>query len=172
MAYTSINSSSIQVGDALKKELFDLIKSNEDDLDTRVTSLSASAKKIDIFKYVLLNGSSFSTATGLDYYQAIESFTITNAQIRIFEKGSLTGFIEVDVKKSTTNMNDTSFTTIFTTKPKITLATASDYYTSTNQVFNSGQITINAGDILRLDITTAPTSGVLPKLQLIIYGEK
>lgn len=171
MAFTTINSSSIEVGDALKKELFDLIKSNEDDLDTRVTALSVGAKKVELFKYVLLNGSSFSTATGLDYYQAIESFTITNAEIRIFEKGSLTGSIEIDVKKSTTNMDNASFTTIFTTKPKLILASVSDYDTSTNQVFNSGQISMTAGDILRLDITIAPTNGPLPKLQIIVYGE-
>lgn len=171
MAYTSINSSSIEVGDPIKKELLDRIKANEDDLDARVTALSVGAAKVEIFKYLLLNGSSFSTATGLDYYQAIESFTITNAEIRIFEKGSLTGSIEIDVLKSVTNMDSPSFTTIFTTKPKIVLASASDYDTSTNQVFNSGQVAINAGDILRLDITIAPTNGPLPKLQIIVYGE-
>lgn len=171
MAYTTIDPNSIEVGDALRKELFDLIKSNEDDLDARVTALSVGAKKVEVFKYLLLNGSSFSTATGLDYYQAIEAFTITNAEIRIFEKGSLTGSIEIDVKKSTTDMDTASFTTIFTTKPKIVLASASDYDTSTNQVFNSGQISMSAGDILRLDITIAPTNGPLPKLQIIVYGE-
>lgn len=171
MAYTTIDPNSIEVGDALKKELFDLIKSNEDDLDSRITTLSVGAKKVELFKYMLLNGSTFSTATGLDYYQAIETFTITSAEIRIFEKGSLTGSIEIDVKKSTTDMDSASFTSIFTTKPKIILASAADYDTSTNQVFNSGQIAMVAGDILRLDITIAPTNGPLPKLQIIVYGE-
>jgi hypothetical protein len=171
MAYVTIDPASIEVGDALRKELFDTIKTDLDDLDTRVTALSTGAKKVELFKYVLLNGSAFSTATGLDYYQAIESFTVTNAEIRIFEKGALTGSIEIDVKKSTTNMDDPSFSSIFTTKPKIIYASAVDYETSTNQVFNGGQISISAGDILRLDITIAPTNGVLPKLQLIIYGE-
>lgn len=171
MAFTTIDPNSIEVGDALKKELFDLIKSNEDDLDSRVNALSVGAAKVEIFKYMLLNGSTFTTATGLDYYQAIEGFTITNAEIRIFEKGSLTGSIEIDVLKSVTNMDSPSFTTIFTTKPKIVLASAADYDTSTNQVFNGGQVTIAAGDILRLDITIAPTNGPLPKLQIIVYGE-
>ena len=171
MAFTSIDSASIQVGDPIKADLMTLIKTDLDDLDTRVTALSVGAKKVELFKYVLLNGSVFSTATGLDYYQAIESFTITNAEIRIFEKGSLTGSIEIDVKKSTTDMDSGSFTSIFTTKPKLILASVSDYDTSTNQVFNSGQIAMTAGDILRLDITIAPTNGPLPKLQIIVYGE-
>lgn len=172
MPFVTIDPLTIEVGDPLKKELFDTIKDDLDDLDSRATSVEASAKKVELFKYVLLNGSGFTTATGLDYYQAIESFTITSAAIRIFEKGSLTGSIEVDVKKSTTNMDNASFTTIFTTKPKITYASASDYDTSTNQVFNNSLINIVADDILRLDIITAPTNGVLSKLQLIIYGEK
>lgn len=171
MAFTTINSASIEVGDALKKDLFDLIKSNEDDHETRILSLESSAKKVEIFKYLLLNGSSFSTATGLDYYQAIESFTITDASIRIFEKGALTGSVEIDIKKSTTNMDSGSFTTIFTTKPKIVYSGASDYDSSANQVFDNTKIDIVAGDILRLDITIAPGNGVLPKLQIIAFGE-
>lgn len=171
MVFVSINPASIQVGDPIKSELTTLIKDNLDDLDQRVTAQATSAKKVEIFKYLLLNGSSFSTATGLDYYQAVESFTITNAEIRIFEVGALTGFIEIDIKKSTTDMDTASFSSIFTTKPKITYATANDYDASTNQVFNTGLISIVAGDILRLDITIAPTNGVLPKLQIIAYGE-
>jgi hypothetical protein len=171
MTYTTINSSSIEVGDPLKKELFDLIKDNFDDHEARLNALAISAGKVEIFLYDLVNGSNFSTETGLAYYQAIETFTITNAAIRIYTKGSLTGAVEIDIKKSTTNMDSASFTTIFTTKPKITYSGASDYDTSTNQVFNSGQISINPGDILRLDITEAPGGGVLPKLKLIVYGE-
>jgi len=171
MAFTTIDPNSIEVGDALRKELFDLIKDNFDDHESRLNSLALSAGKVEIFLFDLVNGSNFSTATGLAYYQAIETFTITNAAIRIYTKGSLTGAVEIDIKKSTTDMDNASFTTIFTTKPKVTYSGASDYDTSTNQVFNSGQININPGDILRLDITEAPTGGVLPKLKLIVYGE-
>lgn len=171
MPFITINPASIEVGDALKKELFDTIKGNLDDHETRINGLAVSAGKVDVFKYLLLNGSSFSTATGLDYYQAIEDFTLTNGSIRIFTKGSLTGAIEIDVKRSVSNMDNASFSTVFSVKPKITLSGASDYASSTNQVFNAGQVDIKTGDILRLDITEAPTGGVLPRLQIIIYGE-
>lgn len=171
MAYTTINSSSIEVGDALKKELFDLIKSNEDDLDSRLNTVEATSKKVNIFKYLVLNAASFNTATGLDYYEADDTFTITDAFLRIFEKGSLTGAIEIDIKRSTTNLDNASFTSIFSTKPKITMASASDYEQSTNQVFNPAQINISPGNYLRLEITQMPTNGVIGKFLVSSYGE-
>lgn len=171
MSYTSISSSSIEVGDALKKELFDLIKGDLDDHETRLNSVEATVKKIDVFKFLLLNGSSFSTATGLAYYRAEDDFTLTKGAIQIFEKGSLAGFLEIDIKKSTTDLDGASFSSVYTTKPKITYSTASNYDESTNQVFDVSAIDIQAGDYLRLDITIAPTGGVIPKIFITSYGE-
>jgi len=171
MSFVTINSASIEVGDALKAELFTQVKDNFDNHETRINSLESTAKKIDIFKFLLLNGSSFSTATGLAYYRSEDTFTVTKSAIQIFEKGSLSGFLEIDIKKSTTNMDNASFTSIFTTKPKITYSTASDYDESSNQVLNSSMINISSGDYLRLDITIAPTGGVIPKLFITTYGE-
>lgn len=171
MAYITIPTSSIDVGDAIKAELMLNIKDNFEDHETRIDSLEVSARKITFIKFLLLNGSVFPTATGLYYYEADEAFTITDFNIRIFEKGSLTGAVEVDLKRSTTDMDNASFTTVFTTKPKITYASASDYSKSTNQVFNGTQINIAVGDILRLDITETPGNGVLPKLLITGYGE-
>lgn len=171
MAFSSISSLAISVGKAIKKELWDKVKDNFDNLDSRVNSLETNAKKIEVFKLDVRNGSSFSSATGLIYYEADDAFTITDAFIRIYEKGSLTGVLEVDIKKSTTNLDGTSFTSIFTTKPKITFASASDYDASTNQVFDAGQVSISPGDFLRFDITTAPGSGVMSKFLLTVYGE-
>ena len=171
MAYTSINSASIEVGDSLKKELFDLIKTDLDDHEARINSLEATAAKVDIFKFLLLNGSSFSTATGLAYYRAEDTFTITKGAIQIFEKNGGAGSIEIDIKVSTTDLNGTSFTSIFTTKPKLIYASIADYAESTNQVFDATKINIVPGDYLRLDVTIVPTSGVLPKLLITSYGE-
>jgi len=171
MPFITIDPLTIQVGDPLRRELFTVIKDDLDFLNTEVNGLSLGAKKVEIFKYLLLNGSNFSTATGLDYYQSIDTFTITSAVIRIFELNSLGGSLQIDVKRSTTNMDSPSFTSIFTTKPSVNFTTAVAYESSTNQVFDAGQISIVPGDILRLDITGMPTGGVMPKVQLIIYGE-
>jgi hypothetical protein len=171
MAFTPINSAAIKIGDSLKKELFDLIKTDLDDHETRINSLESTAAKVDIFKFLLLNGSSFSTATGLAYYRAEDTFTITKAAIQIFEKNGGAGSIEIDIKVSTTDLNGTSFTSIFTTKPKLIYASIADYAESSNQVFDAARINIVPGDYLRLDITIVPTSGVLPKMLITSYGE-
>lgn len=170
MAYTAPTPK--DVGDATKKEIYDNYDANFIDHESRINSLESSTSKINIFKFPLLNGSSFSTATGLAYYRAEDTFTITKAAIQIFEKGSLTGAVEIDIKKSTTDMDNASFASIFTTKPKITYASAADYDESTNQVFNGSMINILPGDYLRLDITITPTNtGVIPKLLITSYGE-
>jgi hypothetical protein len=171
MAFSTILSSTIQVGKALKKELFDLIKSNFDDLDSRVNNLEAGAAQVVVFDFDFRNAGSFNSNTGIFYYEATRDFTLTDSFIRIYEKGSLTGALEIDILKSVTDLDGPSFSSVFTTKPKITWASASDYDASTNQVFNPSQITINKGDFLRLDITEMPSGGILSKFILITYGE-
>jgi hypothetical protein len=171
MARSEILAEEIEVGDALKKELFDKIKNNDDDHETRLAQLETVAKKVEVFKQLVLNAASANTMTGLAYYKADEAFTLTSATITIFEKGSLTGALEIDIKKSTTNLDSASFTSVFTTKPKITWASASDYAESSNQVFDNNKIDIEVGDYLRFDVTEMPASGILGKFILNVYGE-
>lgn len=171
MAYNPILSAAITIGSAIKKELWDFVKGNFDDHETRINSIETSSPKIPVIKFYVLNASSFSTSTGMYYYEADDAFTITSAYVQIFEKGSLTGTFEVDVKKSTTNLDGASFTSIFTTKPSVVFASVSDYHTSTNQVFDATKINMAVGNYLRLDITQMPTSGVMSKFLVTLYGE-
>jgi len=171
MAFSTIASAVIAVGSAIKAELWNKVKNNFDDHETRLNLIETNANKVYVFDHLFLNASSFSTATGVNYFEAKTNFTLTSATIRIFEKGSLAGNFEVDIKKSTTNLDGTSFSTIFTTKPKIDFSVVSDYGVSTNQVFDALQIDIEAGDFLRFDITQIPTSGVMSKFLLSVYGE-
>jgi hypothetical protein len=171
MAFTSISNSIIKVGSAIKAELLAIIKNNFDDIDARINQLEVGASKVPIVKFYVLNGSSFSTATGLYYWESNDTFTITNAYVQIFENESLTGTFEVDIKKSTTNLDGPSFSSIFSTKPSINFSTAANYAKSTNQVFDGTKIQMIAGQYLRFDITQAPTSGVMSKFLITVYGE-
>lgn len=171
MAFSSISSLAIAVGQAIKAELWGKVKNNFDDHETRINLIEASASKVPVIKFYVLNASNFSSATGLYYWESNDNFTITSAYVQIFEVGSLTGTFEVDIKKSTTDLNGTSFTSIFTTKPSIDFSTASDYDKSINQVFDSSKIAISSGDYLRFDITQAPSSGVMSKFLITVYGE-
>jgi len=169
--FSAISSLAIQVGSAIKKELWDKVKNNFDDHESRLNQVETLQKKVPVMKFDFRNATSFSTATGVYYWESDDNFTITDAFLRIYEKGVLTGSLEIDLKKSTTNLDGTSFFTIFTTKPRITFATAADYDASTDQVFDPGQITIAKGDFIRLDITQFPSNGVLGKFLLTVYGE-
>lgn len=171
MSYVAIDDNEIDVGDPVKKELFDKVKDNFDDHETRISAIENGSQKINVFKSVVLNASSASTLTGLAYFKADFAFNLIDATVQIFEKGSLTGTLEIDVKKSTTDLDNSSFATVFTTEPSIDYSTASDYDESTNKVFDAGQVSISSGDILRLDITSLPSGGVIGKFIVNVIGE-
>jgi hypothetical protein len=173
MAFTTIPSGSLDVGDPLKKELMDLIKSNQDDLDSRVSAVEGNAGKIVIFNEVVLNAASLSgggTITGIDLYRAESNFNLTDAKVYIFTKGSLTGNLEIDVQLSS-SADFTSSNSVFTTKPKIVYSTASDYDESANTVFNGTYQSITAGQYLRLDVSEVPSAGTIGKFGIYFIGE-
>lgn len=170
MAFEVINSAEIEVGDPIKAELFSKIKNSLDDHETRINSQETSANRVIIFDALLLNAVSANSFTGIMGGNAPQQITLTECYVQIYEKGSLTGAIEIDIKRNTTP-NDTGMTSVFTTKPKITYSGASDYDKSTNQVFNGAQATITSGDHLRLDITELPGGGTIGKFYVYLAGE-
>lgn len=166
MAFSSIPTASIQVGKAIKKELWQLTKDNEDDLDSRITVVEAGANKVEVFNgNVKLRNNSL-TLTGLLTFRASSTFTLLDAKIGIYEKGSSSGTLEMDVLKSV-DRNPANFATVFTTKPSLVMASSSDFDDSTNAVFDGGQASISVGDHLRLDITSLPSPFVIFTVFLI-----
>lgn len=171
MAFTTIPDSIIQVGKAVTRTLFSTyIKDNLDDLDSRMTSVEGTAGKLVIFNDIVVNGAgSASTITGIDTQRAASGFTLTDAKIYIFLKGSLTGTLEIDLKKSS-SPDFTSAVSVFTTKPSIAYAGASNYEVSSNAAFDLTNKVVSAGDFFRLDITSMPSGG-LGKFGIYIIGE-
>jgi len=169
--FTAISALAITVGSAIKKELWDIIRVNFNNHETRLNAVESVLKKVPFIKFDLRNSASFSAATGLYYYESDDTFTITNVYLRIFEVGALTGNFEIDIKKSVTDLDGVSFVSVFTTKPSVNLSTASDYDGSINQVFDVGQINVAVGDFLRLDITSMPANGIMGKAMITAYGE-
>lgn len=166
MSYTTIPTSMIQVGKAVKKELLDLIKSDLDDHETRLNALSVGSGPVILFNEDIYNVSSTLTTTGVLYYKATANFNLTKAQIQIYTKdGISSGLLEVDLKKATTLGG--TYTSIFTTKPSVNYATASTYAIGEG-TFNAGQA-VNQDNIIRLDITNIP-SGYITKFRLMVYG--
>lgn len=170
MAFTPINSTAIQVGKPVTSDLFTTIKDNFDDHETRIAGQESGNARVVVFNFPVLNGTSSSTLTGLTYFRVPYDFTLTEARIIIYEKGSLGGEIEFDIKKNT-SLDDTGMTSVFTTLPKLTLASVSDYAESSNAVFDAGEQAVVEGEFLRLDMTELPTSGIMGKWYIYLAGE-
>lgn len=170
MAFTSISSTAVQAGKAITQSLMDLIRTNLDDLDSRLTSVEGVASKIVIFDELIVNATSFSTLSGYAVYRTPAAFTLTDAKLYIFTKGSLTGTLQADIKVSSTS-DFSGASSVFTTKPSIAYATASNYEESSNAVFDGTAKVLSAGDYLRFDITSMPSGGTLGKFGFFLIGE-
>lgn len=173
MAFSTLPDSIIQVGKALTRTLFKTyIKDNLDDHESRLSDVEASIGKIVVFDDLVINAASLESGgaiTGLDVFRAPSDFNLLDAKVYIFEKGSLTGNLEIDFQVSS-SADFTSSVSAFTTKPKIVYSTASDYDESANAVFDNTNKVIEEGDYIRFDVTELPTGG-LGKFGVYLIGE-
>jgi hypothetical protein len=167
MAFLSIPISWLNVGKALKKELFQRISDNLEDHEVRINALSLGASPIEVFNFPILNASSAPSFTGLTYYRATSSFTLSTVQLEIFDKGGISsGIVSVDVKVS--NGLGGVFNSVLTVQPSIDFSTASDYDIATGTLDPLYQ-SVAAGDVLRLDVTSLPIV-TLGKFRILVYG--
>jgi len=168
MAYSSIPSSWLDVGDPAKKELFDLIRSNQIDLDSRTTAVEGASGKLIVYNGIMSNASSAGSLTGIMFERVASNFSITDAKLYVFDfTGITTGTLELDVRKSTT-ADFTTDASIFSTKPSINFATATNYDESSNAVISAGSFV--AGDYIRIDISSLPAT-TLGQWGVYIIGE-
>ena len=154
MSFLTIPSTLIEVGKAVKKEIFSLVKGNLDDHEERLSNVEAVGTAVEILNNDVIISNPSNTFTGMSYFKAPFDFTLSACSIQIFEKGGITsGELEVDILKNT-SPDDTGMTTVFTTKPNIDFDTATDYEEDSGVFSGTGQV--NEGDILRFDITSIP----------------
>jgi hypothetical protein len=172
MAFTTIPSAMIQVGKALKQGLFQYIKDNFDNHETRLASVEGSAAKIIVYNETVFSSVQLVAVEGIAYWRASSSFTLTDAKVAVFDISALTlsGNLELEIKKSS-SPDFTSGVTVFTTKPKLDFSTAVSYDESANAVIDAGQQSISTGDYLRFDLSAFPTGDTLTKFQIYLIGE-
>ena len=174
MAFLTLPDSLIQVGKSITRTLFKTyVKDNLDDLDTRLTSLEASVGKIVLFDEIVINAATLTaggTITGLDIFRIPSGFTLTDAKVYIFTKGSLTGNLEIDFQVSS-SADFASSVSVFTTLPKIVYASASDFDESTNAVFDLTNKVMSEGEYVRFDVTELPAGGTIGRFGIYLIGE-
>lgn len=168
MAFVSLPTRN--VGDPVVIDDIIQTKLNFDDHETRISQLETNDSRIVVYNGVIYNASNFSTLTGILFRRMPQNFTLTSATITIFTVAGITGTLQVDVKKNT-SLNPAGMTSVFTTRPSVNYSIVSNYDVSTNAVFDPINKNITAGDYLRVDITSMPTAGVVPRFLLQVYGE-
>jgi hypothetical protein len=168
MSFNPIDSNEIKVGKAVKKELWNKVKGNFDDHESRIQALSFGASPIVVFNNDVLNASSANSLTGLAYYRAIVPFTITTVKLQIFEKGDVvSGILSMDIKKGTT-LDELDFSSVLTTEASIDFSVANDYDES-DGVLDALNQSVAVDEYLRLDITSLPITPV-GKFRVLVYG--
>lgn len=163
MAYSSIPSSLIAVGKATVKQIFQLIKDNEDDLNTRLSSIEATANKKVFFNGTVRGASSFTTATNAAQLRVESSIDVTDVKVAIYDDTTAitSGTLEIDIIKATGSGDGPDFSTsvsIFTTRPSIDFSTASDYDESISAILSVANASLVEGDYIQMNVTSKPAS--------------
>jgi len=141
----------ISVGDAVKKDHYDVLKANTENHEIRILAAESGSSTIVIFDTDISNLSQYvnsaSTLEGLLRFQAKQDMTLSGAILTDTE-GAASSTYEFDILKSTTIGG--TYTTVFSTKPSLT-ANGSPQESS-NAVFSV--TSVSTGDWLRFDITS------------------
>ena len=165
MAFVTIDPLTIEVGDPQTAELWNKVKDNLDDLDSRLTAFGGTGK-ISIFNEKIEVGVD-ANLTGFLDYEIIQACSITEFAIQLYEKSpASSGSLTLDLKKNT-DTNPAGFNSIMTVLPTISMASA-DYSRNAGTI-NTGLSTLSVGNIVRVDITALPTG--LQKFRLVVVGE-
>jgi hypothetical protein len=121
----------------------------------------------EIFNTMVVNSTGASTITGVIYFKAPSALTINTIVLQIFEKGSATsGSLTIDIKKNTVP-DSVGMTSVFSVLPTLNFAVVNNYATD-NGTLNPANSGLSAGDWLRLDVTSIPSS--LGKFHIIAYA--
>ena len=158
----------VTVGDAIKKERFDLYDANFADHEARLLSLASGSGTIELFNDEILIGSTATTfLSSIKDIEIMQACSVVEVALRIYTKSpATTGSITIDLKKNTTT-NPTGFTSVLTTLPTLNIAACSDYQRTVGVINTSAQACA-VGDILRLSISSLPVG--LQKILVTIKG--
>ena len=165
MAFIPLNSSQIEAGKAVRKELWQVTKDNFDDLNSRTTAIENVTQKIVVFNGPVLNIGQYAGSTALEqifFYRAPLNLNIVEFQLYQRNAGA-SGTLEADLKIG----NDmSSLSSIMTVRPSI-LASAGDDVFSTNQLFATQAV--SEGQFISLDFTLIQEGQ--GRVQVLILGE-
>lgn len=157
MPYDPIDSGEIAAGEPVKQELFEKVKDNDDNHETRILALEGGITTIfmDWPWNVWGDYSNVGVVSGILKYRLGLNITISAARLHVHTAGSA-GSTEIDFLFK---RGGGSWTSIFSTKPSIAFGAGNDAISS-NEVLNLSNVSLESGDLIRMDITAVQTGGV------------
>ena len=154
MPYTSLTSAQVTAGEPGTTTLFDLIRTNLDDLDSRLATVeAATGSTLDL---ALTADGRVRVVTQVAYQRFNFEIDINSGQVAIYDSDSVgtAGTLEIDIQHSPAP--GSSYTTIFSTRPSLAFGVGQAI--SSNGVLTSTPFNIPAASILRLDIIAIQTN--------------
>lgn len=172
MAYIPLNNADLVVGKPTKKSLFQTIKDNQEDFNSRIGALETGSSKVELFNFEVANLGQYTNSSGdierLAMFRASRDLTIVNVQVYVLSSstGGLPtgGTLEYDVRVGNT---PSTMNTIFNIRPTITGTTEG----STNGAVNfvtDGEL-IDQGQFIAFDITSLQDNQ--SRIYVDIYAE-
>lgn len=161
MAYTTITENEIATGEPVSSITQSKIKENFDNLDSRVSTLEGGGQTVYPPMILRVNGSYGESgdlaipATGILKTTMNFNLTVTGVRLIIDQAGT-SGATEVDLEFK---RGAGSWTSIFTTKPNVGYAFGNDAL-STNAILDASKVNLQAGDLLRLNITSVQARAI------------
>lgn len=175
MAFNTIPSTLIEVGKALKKELFTIIKDNFDDHESRINSIELGANKVEVFNFEVtgfINNYTATELTQIGTHRAASDFTLIECKLTLMnnaqgEISSSAGVLSIDLQKSSDN--GVTWATVLSGLPEIPDGTSATGSESSSVVFSTGEEEVSQDDLLRVNVTSKKdTQG---SFLITVYGE-
>lgn len=163
MSYISINSNEINTGEPVSNTTQSKIKDNFDNLNNRVTSLEGGSSTVYPPLVLNVNGDYFSMAGAKGVLTTTLNFNLTVTGVRLLiDKAGSSGTTQIDIEYK---RGAGSWTSILSTKPSLSY-TDGDNAISTDGVLNPGEVDLEAGDKIRLNISSAQAhaSGLMARI--------
>jgi hypothetical protein len=152
MSYSALTSGEITSGEPVTNPLWEKVKANFIDHESRIQTLETYVAAAQIIKFTVQNGTAITPpATGVMYERLFRALTLTGCRVFVVDAGA-SGTVDIDVQKSAAGGG--AFSSIFSTRPTVAFG-AGNYALSSNAVLSTTALV--AGDILRLDIQTVQT---------------
>lgn len=151
MAYVPLTVGEIATGQPVSNSTATKIKDNFTNLDSRVSDVESG--NTTVYPPIILRCGGFYSTLGVypDVVRTTCNFNLTVTGVRLLiDTAGASGTTEIDILYK---RGAGAWTSILTTKPSVASA-AGDNSISTNAVLNAGEVTLQAGDLIRMDITS------------------